>query len=83
MLKCLIIALSAWLIQAMQGEQFVFLNIEYAERSGPQGTYVLRCDEEGLFDLRPVDPGEKLPDAKVEEIMPFLEKAYGRANFFL
>jgi hypothetical protein len=72
----LIVAFSAWLIQAMQVEQFVFLNIQYAERSGPQGTYVLRCDEEGLFALGPVGPGEKLPDAKIEEIVPFLEKAY-------
>jgi len=69
-------ALGAVLTTCLQGGDFFLVNIGYAERPGPQGSYLLVKNEDGLVSSDPNSDLEKLPAVKVEGIVPALEEAY-------
>jgi hypothetical protein len=77
-LRILVMAIrAALLLPLVRGAEMVFVDIAYAERSGPQGTYVLPKAKDDLFSLAPVCAPEKiLPVSKFEEIVTSLEKSY-------
>lgn len=65
------------LFPLVRGSEIVLVEIAYAERSDPQGMYVLIKGKDGLFSLAPICAPEKmLPDSKFEEIVTSLEKSY-------
>lgn len=76
MIKWLLVAFLGSLISCLQAGELVLVGIEYAERDGPQGTYVLTQGEDGLVSLAAIDAVKALPNIKVGDIVPTLEKEY-------
>ena len=69
-------ALMAVSASCLQGAGLFLVDIGYAERTTPQGTYLVVQGKDGLVSLDSISDSKKLPAAKVEEIVPALEKAY-------
>jgi small ligand-binding sensory domain FIST len=76
MIKWLPMAFLGSLISCLQGGELVLVGIEYAERGGPQGTYMLVQGKDGLVSLAAIDAAKELPNIKVGDIVPTLEKEY-------
>lgn len=72
--------LIAWIFACLSGlasaQEIASVNIGYAERDGPQGTYLLVGDKEGQFSLKSIAQDRNLPEVKIEGIIPVLEKEY-------
>ena len=72
--------LLAWVFAGFSGlcfaQEIVSVSFDNVERSGPQGMYLLVSNQEGRFSLGSVDQDRSLPEARIDGIIPALEKEY-------